>query len=110
VPVPRPLANAAGHGRVTVGLRPESVGLAGEGAGIPAVVNLVEELGAEAYLYAQLEHTLRRTTLSAVPDFIVRVDPKTAPKVGSGIKLHVKEESMLLFDVESGARITAERS
>jgi multiple sugar transport system ATP-binding protein len=107
LPIPRPLMKAVGPGRVTVGVRPESVGLSGAGAAIPAVVNLVEELGAEAYMYVQLEHTVRRTTLAAVPDFIVRVDPKTAPKVGTSIELHVKRESMLLFDVESGARITA---
>ena len=107
LPVPRPLVKAVGPGRVTVGLRPESVELAGEGAGIPAAVNLVEELGAEAYLYARLEHTARSTTLGAVPDFVVRVDPKSAPRIGSRVELHVKGESMLLFDVETGARITA---
>jgi len=95
-----------GSGRVTVGVRPESVALGGEGKGIPAVVNLVEELGAEAYLYAQLEHTARRSALAAAPDFIVRVDPKSAPRVGSRIELHVKRQSMLLFDIESGARIS----
>ena len=105
--VPRPLKKAVGPGRVAVGLRPESVTLAGGGAGIPAVVNLIEELGAEAYVYAQLEHTVRRMTLAGVPDFVVRVDPKSAPRVGSRIELYVKGESMLLFDVESGTRITA---
>ena len=57
VPVPRDLQQAAGTGTVTVGLRPEALEIAGDGAGIPVVVNLVEELGAEAYVYAQLaEH------------------------------------------------------
>ncbi len=107
VPVPQPLREAAGTGKVTVGLRPESVGLSGTGAGIPAIVNLVEELGAEAYVYAQLEHTAHEATFAAAPDFIVRVDPKTAPKSGSSIQLHVKDEGMLLFDADSGARITA---
>jgi multiple sugar transport system ATP-binding protein len=106
LPLPRQFERAVGSGRVTVGVRPESVALGGEGKGIPAVVNLVEELGAEAYLYAQLEHTARRSALAAAPDFIVRVDPKSAPRVGSRIELHVKRESMLLFDIESGARIS----
>ena len=107
LPVPRPLKKAVGPGRVTVGMRPESVALAGEGPGLPAIVNLVEELGAEAYIYAQLEHTVRRTALGEVPDFVVRVEPKSSPGVGSRIELRVKEEAILLFDVESGARITA---
>ena len=37
---------------------------------------------------------------------IVRVDPHSAPKSGARIALHAKEDSMLLFDSESGARIT----
>ena len=80
---------------------------AGEGAGIPAIVNLIEELGAEAYIYAQLEHTVQRTKFAIVPDFIVRVDPKSAPRVGSKIEVYVRGESMLLFDIETGTRITA---
>ena len=106
VPVPRGLQQAAGTGKVTVGLRPESVELTGTTAGIPAVVNLVEELGAEAYVYARLAHTVDDTRFAATPDFIVRVNPKSAPKSGSAIELHVKPDSMLLFDAESGARIT----
>jgi multiple sugar transport system ATP-binding protein len=108
LPLPRPLKKAVGTGRVTVGLRPEAVELGGNGQSLPAIVNLVEELGAEAYIYAQLEHTARRTTLAVAPDFVVRVNPKTAPRVGSRIELHVNEDAMLLFDVESGLRITAD--
>jgi len=100
--LPRSLKQVVGSGRVTVGVRPESVALAGDGAGIPALVNLVEELGAEAYVYARLEHTLQRTS----PEFVVRVDPVSAPRVGSRIELHIKTDAMLLFDAESGARIT----
>jgi multiple sugar transport system ATP-binding protein len=53
VEIPRELRETAGTGRVTVGVRPESVTLSGEGAGVPAIVNIVEELGAEAYIYAR---------------------------------------------------------
>jgi multiple sugar transport system ATP-binding protein len=48
------LAAGDRQGSVTVGLRPEATRLVGDGHGIPAVVNLVEELGAEAYVYSQL--------------------------------------------------------
>src|SRR5579862_648071 len=48
VAVPRALQMAAGPGPITVGLRPEAFELTGEGDGIAAVVNLVEELGSEA--------------------------------------------------------------
>jgi len=105
VAVPRPLREAAGAGPVTVGLRPEALRLAGENAGIQAVVNLVEELGSEAYVYCQLEENAK-DAITAAPDVIVRVDPHGAPNSGDKIELHVDEDSMLLFDSESGARIT----
>jgi multiple sugar transport system ATP-binding protein len=108
VALPRALQKAAGTGKVTVGLRPESVELTGTGAGITAVVNLVEELGAEAYIYARLAHHADQATFAATPDFIVRVNPKSAPKSGTEIELHVKPDSMLLFNADSGARITGD--
>jgi multiple sugar transport system ATP-binding protein len=105
VAVPRALLTAAGKGTVTVGLRPEALTLAGDGNGIPAVVNLVEELGSEAYVYSQLAENVSES-LTANTDIVSRVDPNTAPKSGDTIQLHVKEGSALLFDAESGARIT----
>jgi multiple sugar transport system ATP-binding protein len=105
VPVPRDLQRAAGTGTVMVGLRPEMLEIAGDGAGIPVVVNLVEELGAEAYVYAQLAEHAGLAAVTAAPDVIVRVDPHSAPRSGARISLHAKEGSMLLFDCESGARI-----
>jgi multiple sugar transport system ATP-binding protein len=104
VAVPRALQAAAGAGPVTVGLRPESLGLAGESAGVPAVVTLVEELGAEAYVYCQLAGNAT-DAITATPDVIVRVDPRGAPRSGDKVELHVEEDSMLLFEHQSGARI-----
>jgi multiple sugar transport system ATP-binding protein len=105
IPIPDALRSKTGQGSVTVGLRPESLELAGDGAGIPAIVNLVEELGAEAYVYSQLEENINETGFVGAPDIIARVDPNSAPKSGERIELHVKGNSMLLFDAESGARL-----
>ena len=89
---------------VTVGVRPESIELAADGEGIPATVNLVEELGAEAYVYAQLaDHD--RQSVTAVNDVIARVEPRKEPKTGERINLRAKDDSILLFDTVSGARI-----
>jgi multiple sugar transport system ATP-binding protein len=104
VEIPRALLSAAGKGTVTVGLRPEALSLAGQGKGIPAVVNLVEELGSEAYIYSQLAENVSES-LTATPDIVARVDPNSAPKTGDKIELFVKKGSALLFDAESGARI-----
>ena len=108
IAIPRALQKAApATGKVTVGLRPEALELRGsEGDGIPAIVNLVEELGAEAYVYSQLAEHASDAYTTATPDIIARVDPDRTPKSGDKITLHVRESSMLLFDAETGTRIT----
>jgi multiple sugar transport system ATP-binding protein len=108
VPLPRELGERVKDdtGRtVTVGMRPEFLAVVPSGTGIPAVVNIVEELGAEAYVYAQLaDH--RDRSLTAASDLIARVEPKNAPSPGDLIHLQIQEDTMLLFDSETGVRIT----
>jgi multiple sugar transport system ATP-binding protein len=109
IPIPselRELAGASGT-PVTVGVRPEAIELAADGDGIPAIVNLVEELGAEAYVYAQLADHVRES-VTAVNDVIARVEPRHEPKTGDRIHLRVKENAILLFDAETGLRIGAQ--
>ncbi len=65
------------------------------------VVNLVEELGSEAFVHCQLGGTANGA-ITATPDVI---DARGAPNGGDAVQLHVKEDSMLLFGRESGARI-----
>jgi multiple sugar transport system ATP-binding protein len=101
-------ARAGGPGTVvTVGLRPESLTIVAPGDGGPTlrtVVNVVEELGAEAYVYAQLaEHA--GGSLTAANDIIARTEPRGAPSIGDEVHLRIKDGAMLLFDAETGARI-----
>jgi multiple sugar transport system ATP-binding protein len=108
IPTPDTLRQSAGPvgTTVTVGLRPEAIELVAEGHGIPAIVNLVEELGAEAYVYAQLAAHVNKS-VTAVNDVIARVEPRSAPRSGDKIHLRVREESILLFNIETGLRIGA---
>jgi multiple sugar transport system ATP-binding protein len=107
VPVEREVANHA-PGPVTVGFRPESLEVVPEGQGFPAVVGLVEELGAEAYIYAQLADHLDRS-VTAESDVIARIEPRDAPASGAVVHLRIKHGSLHLFDAESGVRIGADR-
>jgi multiple sugar transport system ATP-binding protein len=102
VPVPGGVPRGVG-GDVTVGVRPESLELASSGEGIPAVVRIVEELGAESLVHASLVET--NGSLKARSNVIARVEPRTAPDKGELIHLHVKEGSMLLFDAATGQRV-----
>jgi multiple sugar transport system ATP-binding protein len=104
LPVPRTLKSSAGSGKVTVGLRPEALELAPSGKGIAAIVNIVEELGSEAFIYAQLADTAT-SGVTVANDIIARVDPGDPPRHGTKVNLHVKADSLLLFDAESGLRI-----
>jgi len=96
---------AAQGAHVTVGLRPEALEMTSHD-GLPAVVNLVEELGAEAYMYAELADT-QGESVTASTNVIVRLEPNQAPPKGTSIQLTGKPGAMLFFDAESGERIVA---
>ena len=89
---------------VVVGLRPESLELSSRGNGLPAVVSLVEELGAEAFVHAALA-AAPNGGVGAKSTVIVRVAPNDAPGKDSWIDVVSDPRSMLFFDAESGARI-----
>jgi multiple sugar transport system ATP-binding protein len=109
IPIPAEIRERAGPigTVVTVGVRPEAIDLTADGDGIPAIVNLVEELGAEAYVYAQLADNVT-SSVTGVNDVIARVEPRSEPRSGTRINLCVRAGSILLFDAVSGARIGAE--
>ena len=109
VPIPRELGQRARRRRQT-GSSPSACGpsrsrSSRRARAFPAVVNVVEELGAEAYVYAQMADRFDRS-VTAESDVIARVEPRAAPAIGELIHLRVKDGAMLLFDAESGARIT----
>jgi len=95
------LGSAAGalNGEVVVGVRPESFEIAPDG--IPARVDVVEELGAEAYAFcrAQLAGEDRRV--------VARVDARRPPALQERIALRPRAEEVHLFDPATGARISA---
>ena len=103
VPAPGRLPKAEGD-TVRVGLRPESLQLVAPGQGLPAVVTIVEELGAEAFLHAELDNGAGEGA-GGGGAIIARVEPNQAPAGGERIHLRVKEGSMLFFDAETGSAI-----
>lgn len=110
VPVPRSVVEGAtrsadgGPGaRVTVGLRPEgwtttapdAPGAAG------ATVTLLEELGAESLLYAQLDGAAGQSPAPVV----VRIDRRAELAVGEAVGLVPTAAEALFFDVGTGDRL-----
>jgi multiple sugar transport system ATP-binding protein len=87
-------ARSAGWSRIVVGLRPESLELAAEG--LPARVEVVEEIGADASVFCAAELYGETTKL------VARVETRAAPKRGTAVMLRPKAAEAHLFDPASG--------
>ena len=87
---------------VTVGVRPESFDFAPDGSqgGIKVQVNVVEELGADAFAYGTTK------TDGKDVDVIVRVDARNTPAKGETLYVVPKAGETHVFATGSGARIS----
>ncbi len=100
VPVSREAGQAAtgaGLSDVVVGIRPEALDLAGDG--IAARVEVVEELGADAYLFCVADLPSGQTKL------VARVDSAARPERGARVFLRPRQSEALLFHPVSGERL-----
>jgi multiple sugar transport system ATP-binding protein len=95
------LAGATGN-RVTVGIRPEDLTVSTSGKGLQTTVELVEELGADGYLYGSTEVNGQKI------EMVVRVDGRNHPVAGDKIALLPIEHHMHVFDTATGVRLTKE--
>ncbi len=96
VPVPLPVG-ANGRSSVVLGLRPESLELAAEG--VPAEVEVVEEIGADAFAFCAAEIGGETAKL------VARVEARRAPARGERVALRPMPAEAHLFDPESGDRL-----
>lgn len=104
VPLPRATlaaARSAGVESVTLGLRPESLRLAGAGEqAAKLTVELVEELGADAYIHGGVKIGDR------VERFVVRADGRRPPQLGETVQIAVGDaEEVHAFHPETGERL-----
>jgi multiple sugar transport system ATP-binding protein len=103
LPLPRETAEEATKGgrKITVGVRPEDMDLVGDGQGLRTTINLVEELGADAYVYgvAQIDNEDH--------DIIARVDGRRPPAKGEDVTFAPKQGHVHLFSTTTGERLKA---
>jgi multiple sugar transport system ATP-binding protein len=98
VPINRDAAGKA-HGDITIGVRPESWRIVGEGEGIPVKVSVVEELGADGFVYGT-------SGAEGTPDqVIVRIDARRNHRKGETLWVTTDPEHVHVFESESGARL-----
>jgi multiple sugar transport system ATP-binding protein len=86
--------------QVTVGVRPEDLTVSTTGEGLEVQVDLVEELGADGYLYGHADVKGNRV------DVVARVDGRAHPNAGETVFITPEPKHIHAFDLESGERLT----
>lgn len=84
-----------GYDRVTVGFRPEDIRIVEDGSGITAETLVVEPMGNENFLYADLDGL----------ELTARVDSNFGPEPGETFEFTFDEEALYLFDPETNESI-----
>ena len=92
-----PVPNGSANGIFVLGVRPESLEVANEG--VPARVEVVEDVGADAYVFCSAELGGTSTRL------VARAEARRAPQQGDQVRLRPRPEEAHLFDPASGERL-----
>jgi multiple sugar transport system ATP-binding protein len=96
-PVSRAVLGQADDSRVILGVRPEDLERGSQG--LPVEVDVVEELGADAYVYG-------RTSLNGEEHpIIARTDGRTAPGKGEVVHFQPRGGQVHLFSARDGHRL-----
>ncbi len=96
-----PTASKRMQGHITVGVRPEAWRLvSAEEGGLPVKVTVVEELGADGYVYGT-------SGVEGTPhDIIVRISGRQSVRRGETIHVTTDPNEVHVFDTESGERLS----
>ena len=97
--IERDILSQATSKSVTVGVRPEDVVVSTSGEGLKVAVDVVEELGADGYLYGHADVNGQRA------DIVARVDGRTHASVGDTVFITPQAHLLHVFDTESGLRL-----
>ncbi len=101
--VPADVTAAAVSSKVIVGVRPEDVEIKKSGDGLEVVIDVVEELGADGYLYGTAQ------SAGASVDVVIRVDGRNPPVAGDTVIIVPKPAHVHVFDADSGLRLGSSR-
>ncbi|MFP5289961.1 MAG: ABC transporter ATP-binding protein [Actinomycetes bacterium] len=98
--VERETLDNASDKSVTVGVRPEDLIVGAPGShGLSVEVDVVEELGADGYLYGHTEVQGQRV------DVVARVDGRSHPNAGETVVVTPEPKHVHVFDTASGLRL-----
>lgn len=105
LPVDRETLSKAKGDKVIIGVRPETFELSDTNEGISLVISVVEETGADSYLYGQLEGQEVSSSDDETKQIVARVTTRRPPARGSIVPLRVDPKHIHVFDPESGERL-----
>ena len=91
-----------------VGVRPEGFKPTGAGQGFDIKVDVVEELGSDAFVYGKPAVSgiqLANANAEEGAQVIVRWDPKNPPKAGDTISVTADPSAVHVFDAQTGLRL-----
>jgi len=96
---------ASAGASVTVGIRPE--GFAPASSGFDVLVEVVEELGSDAFVYGKPADSSVKfaNATDEGAQVIVRWDPKNPPRPGQTVTVSANQSSVHLFNATTGERI-----
>jgi multiple sugar transport system ATP-binding protein len=102
-------AKAAGLKEIILGIRPESFHASDSGQGLKLKATLVEELGADAFVYGELPGMKTHDVGDdgGAKPFTVRFDGRIPPKIGNELTLQVRQDETHAFNPETGERLGA---
>ncbi|PKV92056.1 carbohydrate ABC transporter ATP-binding protein (CUT1 family) [Amycolatopsis echigonensis] len=107
VPLKPEVRSAADGDTVTIGFRPEALEVTTDAAGaLPIKVELVEELGSDAYMYGKLGAGVEATAEGTSRNVVARVDPRTPPGMGDTLHLRIRPDELHVFSGTSGQRLS----
>ncbi|WP_328811986.1 ABC transporter ATP-binding protein [Rhodococcus sp. NBC_00297] len=98
VPVPRSAVAGIGESSVTLGVRPEDLAIT-TGSGLEVTIDVVEELGADAYAYGRAKVDGDEQLI------VVRADGRIPPQRGQVVTLAYAAERTHLFSTVTGERL-----
>ncbi len=104
IPLAPEVKTAAGEGgatSVTIGFRPEDLRVVDESEGWPIEVDVVESLGADAYVYGHVDALDGESR-----DIILRADGRTPPGKGDHVYVGIIPDHQHVFHASTGARLS----
>ena len=92
-------AKQAGLSEVVLGVRPEAVDVSAEPTGLSVEVALVEELGADAFVYGEIPGD------AGAKPFAVRPRTHASPSIGETVHLTIDGRQLHAFNPKTGDRL-----